>query len=141
EEAPLGGRVAQGDAPRLALEDQADAAQPALDGPDRRDRADRVELGRADVLGVRALRDREDLASGSAERRLDRAQRGRAPGRDRERDARKQNGVPQGNHRKRQRFRHRESSFLPAGAGGRAQDGYETGLPEKREPGGPDPPP
>ncbi len=92
-------REAQGDSARLALEHEPDPADAALDGAERGDRADRVEIRGGDVLGFMALGHGEDEAFGSAHGRLDGAQGPRASRRDRESDSGKENGVPHRNHR------------------------------------------
>jgi hypothetical protein len=72
-----------------------------LDGADRRDRADRVERVRRHRLALvdLALGDGEDLPVLVGHGRLDGAQRRRPSGRDRNTDARQQNGVLHRNNR------------------------------------------
>ncbi len=101
EEALLAGRKAQGDAPRLAFEDQTDPAEPALDRADRGDRPDRVELRRGHVLRFAALGNGEDLVIGRSQRRFDCPQRAGPAGGNREGDAREKHGVPHRNDRQR----------------------------------------
>ncbi len=62
------------DAAGLALEHESDAAEAPLDGRNRRDRSDRVELGRLDVLGLGALGNGEDAVVRRRQGRLDGSQ-------------------------------------------------------------------
>ena len=82
----------------LALEQELDAAQAALDLPDARDDAHRVEDVRRRLVGVVALRDGEHEPV-ALERRLDGAQRSRPPRRDRRGEAREDDGPPQRENR------------------------------------------
>ncbi len=88
-----------GDATDLPLEEQAGAADSALDRPDGCDGPDGMEQLGCDGLDVLALRQREDELLGALHRRLDGVKRARAAGGDREADSRKKNGVPKGNNR------------------------------------------
>ena len=85
-EVALGRRVLERGRALLALEQELDAAQPALDLADPRDDAHRVEdVGRR-LVGVVALGDGEDEPV-ALERRLDRAKRARPARRDRRGEA------------------------------------------------------
>ncbi len=79
-EVAFAGGVLKRRGPLLALQQQLHAAEPALDLPDPRDDAHRVENVWRGLVGVVALRDRED-ESLVLERGFDRAQRPRPAGR------------------------------------------------------------
>ena len=107
EHAALLLRDAHRDAAALPLEQEAHAAEAALDRAHLRDRADRVEAVGRHAFDVGALGEREDERVASrAERGLDRAHRAAPPGGDRRRHAREEDGVAEGKDRKGQGFRH-----------------------------------
>ena len=93
-------RDAQRDRAALAVEDQLHPGRAALHLHDPRDRADRVEDLRGRGVGVLALRRDERQALGFRKRRLDRRQRRRPAGRDRDRHAGEQHGLAERNHGK-----------------------------------------
>ena len=104
-EIAFGGRVLERSRALLALEQQLHAAQAALDLPDARDDAHRVQDVRRRLVGVVALRDGEDEPI-ALERRLDRAKRSRSAGRDRGGEPRKDHGPAKREDRKRLALSH-----------------------------------
>jgi hypothetical protein len=106
----LGLGDAHRDAALLALEEQAHASQPALDGAHDRDRPDREKPLGCHALDVRALRKGEDEGRGVPDGVLDRAQGPRAACRDREAHAGKKDGVAERQNGQSQRFRHAASN-------------------------------
>ena len=140
EEALLVRGEAQRDAARLAFEDQADAAEAALDGADRGDRADGVEL-RTATRSPTSLRwaTAKTWCSAVGQGRLDRPQRAGAAGRDREGHAGEKNGVPHRNDRERllvELFSAIAGTFLLAGQADTPVQRLEADANTRQPPGG-----
>jgi len=95
----LGRRVLERRGPLLPLQQQLHAAEPALDLPDPRDHAHRVEDVRRRLIGIVPLSDGEHEPV-TLQRRFDRAQRSRPAGRDRRGEARKDHGSAKRKDRK-----------------------------------------
>ena len=106
EVALLVGGVAQRDPAGLSFEQEPDSAETPLHGRQRRDRPDREELLRSDLVAVLALGDREDPLVVPVHGSVDRSQGAGAAGVDRKPDSREENRVAHRDDRQIERFRH-----------------------------------